>query len=661
MPEFLVWLLLSLGSGAAYALLGNGIVAIYKGSGVLNFSQGAIAMFATFCYLALTKDQGLNHWVALAVVMAGAAICGALVAVLILRPLRNAPTLAKVLVTLGLLTGLQGLAAIIWGNQALLVPSLLPTDGISVGDNFVGEDRLYMAGIALAITAVLWAVYRFTRLGLATQAVSQSERGASLLGFSPTTISAINWGLGSALAALAGVFIAPITTLDVATLPLVVVPALAAALVGRFSSFWITTLAAFGIAWAETATFSLWTLQGVQSAVPFVIVIAVMVVAGRALPSRGALSEGRPARAPLGFRVRLTPTLLFSGAAVILFAVLSTTYSTALAYSLTAAIIALSLVVLTGFVGQISLMQMTFAGIGGLFTAKFASNWGIPFPLPIVMAAIVAAPIGAVLGSPALRVRGLSLAIVTLGAAVAIDAVIFQNGTISHGNEGLEVPSPHLWGFSLDPFEHTMRFGVFTLIALVLVALLVGNVRRSGIGRRMLAVRSNERAAAASGVNVPMVKLQAFALSSAIAALGGGVLAYANPFLLLGEGAFGATPSINLLIMAYIGGIALVSGGVLGGLVISGGVLYALLSGISGFSDWYPLLSGVALILTLIMQPDGATEYVGRHLRRLLGMARARRAPGSGGPPGSDGSRPPSERPAPAPATAAVRAPLRGS
>lgn len=635
MPDFIVWLLLSLGAGAAYALLGNGIVAIYKGSGVLNFAQGGIAMFSTFGYLALVNDN-VPKGLAVVIVMTLAAIGGALFAIGILRPLRNAPTLAKVLVTLGLLTALQGLAAVIWGNQALIVPSLVPTNGIKVGNNFVGEDRLYMAGIALVSTAVLWAAYRFTRLGLATQAVSQSERGAALLGFSPTTISAVNWGLGSALAALAGVFIAPITSLDIQTLPLVVLPALTAALVGRFSSFWITTLAAFGIAWAESATFSLWTLQGVQEAVPFVVVILVMVVVGRALPSRGALAEGRPARAPIGFRARPIPTLAFSAVAVLLFAVLSDKYSIALAFSLTTAIIALSLIVLTGFVGQISLMQLTFAGIGGLLTAKFASNLGIPFPLPIIIAAIVAAPIGAALGSPALRVRGLSLAIVTLGAAVAVNAVIFENLTIAHGNEGVAVPSPHLWGFSLDPLEHPMRFGVFCLVALVFVALLVGNVRRSGIGRRMLAVRSNERAAAVSGVNVPAVKLQAFALSSSIAALGGGVLAYANSFFVVGTGAYGAFPSISLLIMAYIGSIAAVSGGVVGGLVISGGVLYALLSGISGFSDWYPLLAGVGLIQVLLVHPDGIAEYFGKRLRRLAERVLGRR--GSGRPPGPLGS-----------------------
>lgn len=628
MPEVFVWLVLSLGAGSAYALLGNGIVAIYKGSGVLNFAQGGIAMFATWCYLALV-DASIAQGVALVIVMIGAAICGAALAVGILRPLRDAPTLAKVLVTLGLLTALQGLAALIWGNNAMLMPSLLPSEGISIGDSFVGEDRLYMAGIALISTLLLWAAYRFTRLGLATQAVSQSERGASLLGYSPTAISAFNWALGSALAALAGAFIAPLTTLDTATMPLVVLPALAAALIGRFSSFWITTLAAFGIAWAETAAFNLWTLPGIQSAAPFLIVIAVMVIAGRAMPSRGALSEGRPPRAPFGFQVRPYPVLAFAAVAVVLFAVLNTTYATALALSLTMAIIALSLVLLTGFVGQISLMQLTFAGIGGLLTAKFATDWGaIPFPLPIVLATIVAAPIGALLGSPALRVRGLSLAIVTLGAAVAVDAVIFQNDDITRGLDGLPVPAPNLWSFSLDPFEHPMRYGVFVLIALTIVALAVGNVRRGGIGRRMLAVRGNERAAAVSGVNVSAVKLQAFALSSSIAALGGGVLAYANPFIVVGSGAYGALPSISLLIVAYIGSIAAVSGGVVAGLIATGGVLYVLLSDIGGFADWYPLLAGVGLIQILMFHPDGLAEFFGKRLRRLGGKIFGRGAPG---------------------------------
>jgi branched-subunit amino acid ABC-type transport system permease component len=653
MPEVLVWLMMSLGAGAAYALLGNGIVAIYKGSGVLNFAQGGIAMFATWCYLALV-ERDVPGGLALAVVMVGAGIGGALIATGVLRPLREAPALAKVLVTLGLLAALQGLASLLWGNEATIVPSLLPSDGVSLGDAFVGEDRIYMAVIALGATALLWVAFRFTRLGLATQAVSQSERGAALLGYSPTMISALNWGLGCALAALAGVFIAPVTSLDTATMPLVVLPALAAALVGRFSSFWITTLAAFGIAWAETAVFQLWTLPGAQTAAPFVIVILVMVVFGRALPTRGALSAGRPPRSPAGFRTRLIPVAVCSAVAVLLLSVFNTTYASAMAYSLTMGILALSLVVLTGFVGQISLMQLTFAGIGALLTAKLATDWGaLPFPVPILLAAIVAAPVGALLGSPALRVRGLSLAIVTLGAAVTVDALIFKNDDITRGLDGLPVPSPELLGLSLDPFAHPTRYGIFVLVVLVVVALAVGNVRRSGIGRRMLAVRSNERAAAVAGVDVPAVKLQAFALSSSIAALAGGVLAYANPFLVLASGAYGAFPSIFVLIMVYIGSIAAVSGGIVAGIIAVGGVFYVLLSSISGFSDWYALVSGIGLIQILLLHPDGLAEYFGKRLRLLAGRVAGR--PGAeSGPPGPSEPRPPSAPAAPERAPAPV-------
>jgi branched-subunit amino acid ABC-type transport system permease component len=647
MPDVFVWLLMSLGAGAAYALLGNGIVAIYKGSGVLNFAQGGVAMFATWCYVALI-DGGTPEALAVVIVMAGSAIGGMLLAGVVLRPLRNAPTLAKVLATLGLLIALQGLAALIWGSDPVTVPTLLPNDGISLGDHgFVGEDRLYMAGIAIVVTVLLWAAFRFSRLGLATQAVSQSERGAALLGFSPTVISAFNWGLGSALAALAGILIAPVTSLDTASMPLVVLPALAAALVGRFSSFWITTLAAFGIGWAETVVFQIWTQPGAQTAAPFLVVILVMVIAGKALPSRGALSTGRPPHAPVGFRNRWIPAVAFSGVAVVLFAVFDNTYSSGLAFTLTMAILALSLVVLTGFVGQISLMQLTFAGAGALLTAKLATDWGsLPFPVPILLAALIAAPIGVLLGLPALRVRGLSLAIVTLGAAVAVDAVVFKNGDITRGLDGLPVPSPELAGFSLDPFAHPMRYGVFVVVALVLVALLVGNVRRSGIGRRMLAVRSNERAAAVAGVNVSAVKLQAFALSSSIAALSGGVLAYANPFLVLAGGGYGAMPSINILVLAYIGGIAVISGSVVAGVAATGGVLYVLLSNISGFADWFALVSGLGLIQVLIFHPDGVAEFFGTRLRALAGRIGGRR--GDGGSPAAPPSAPDRERPRPA-------------
>lgn len=426
MSNFILYLLLGLGTGAAYALVANGIVTIYKGSGILNFAQGGIAMFAAYCYLALLNG-GVPKGLAVLITAAGAAVGGALIAVGVVRPLRNAPALAKVVATLGLLSALQGLAALIWGNETLLVPSIFPHGSVTLfNGTHLGVDRLYMLGVALVIAVILWAGFRFTRLGLGTQAASENERGAALLGFSPTAVAAANWALGSVLAALAGIIIAPLTGVDEQQLPLIVLPAMAAALVGRFSSFGITTIAAVIIGMVQSELLNLWSQQGVETAAPFIVVIVVMVFAGRGLPTRGTVSEGRPPRATSG-RIRPVTLVLAIGIAVAALALFNSTYQGAMATSLATGAMALSLVVVTGYVGQVSLMQMTFAGLGGFITAKMAYNLGVPFPLSIIIAAIIAAPIGAMLGLPALRVRGMSLAVVTLGAAVAIDAIVFQN------------------------------------------------------------------------------------------------------------------------------------------------------------------------------------------------------------------------------------------
>ncbi len=618
MPNVILYLLLSLGAGAAYALLANGIVAVHKGSGVLNFAQGAVAMLGTYCYLDLVQS-GVSKYLAIGIAVAGSAVAGVFFSVAIFRPLRAAPALAKVVATLGLLVALQGIAQIVWGANATIVPSLFPENGVQISGAFIGVDRFWMAGTALVIALLLWAGFRFTRLGLATQATSQNEKGASLLGFSPTVISAANWALGCALATIAGAMIAPITTLDTGSMPLLVLPALAAALVGRFASFGITTAAAFGIGWAQVWMFHTWTLPGVQTAAPFVVVILVMVVAGRALPGRGAISEGRPPWAPVGAN-RWIPIALCSAVGAVLIVTLNSTYQSAFVTTLTMGVLALSLVVLTGYVGQISLMQMTFAGIGGFITAKFATNYHVPFPLSIVLGAVIIAPIGAALGLPALRVRGLSLAVVTLGAAVAVDAVLFQNQGWTNGTDGVTVPSPRIGSFSLDPFAHPARYAIFVLIALVLVVIMVGNLRRSGAGRRMLAVRSNERAAAVAGVNVRAVKLQAFALSSSIAGLAGGLLAYSNPFFVVGNSGFAALPSITLLTIAYIGGIASISGAVMAGVIASGGILFVLIvTEIGDLGNYYILGSGIGLVWTVLAHPDGVAPFFGE---RITGLAR---------------------------------------
>ncbi len=234
-------------------------------------------------------DKGL----AFAVTLALSAIGGVLIYTLVIRPLRQAPQLAKLVVTLGLLLALQSAATLVYGSETRAVPAILPTDSVTILDVSFGRDRLWLLGIMVGLAIVLWAIYRFSRFGLATQASAESEKGAVLLGYSPDAIGAANWAIACALAATAGILIAPITSLTGTTFTLLIIPALAAALIGRFSSFGLTALTGvlIGIAQSEITRyqteFPSWLpQQGLKDSLPFVIIIVAMVATGKLIPPR---------------------------------------------------------------------------------------------------------------------------------------------------------------------------------------------------------------------------------------------------------------------------------------------------------------------------------------------------------------------------------------
>jgi branched-chain amino acid transport system permease protein len=637
--DFLVFAVLGLGAGVAYLALAFGVVVVYKGSGVLNFAHGGIAMVAAFVYADLSGTQagqaGLSRYVALLIVLVGGSVFGLLLYFLVMKHLRRAPVLAKVVATLGLLAALQGFTTLHWGAvYSGDVLSLFPTHGVSIGGGAsVGVDRFYGAGVAAVVTVALAWLYTRTRFGLATRGAAESEKGASLLGYSPDVIASLNWALGCALAALAGVIIAPIAGLDSGKLPLMILPALAAALLGRFRSFTIAAGVALGIGIAQSELTRYWSDQpGVNVAVPLAVVIVAMIVSGRLIPQRGALSEGRPPKTPSG-RIPVVPACLALAATVALLIFASPTYQAATATSIGFAILALSLVVITGFTGQISIAQMTFAGLAGLFLSKLELELGVPFPLSVLLASLLAVPVGVLVGLPALRVRGINLAVVTFALAFAVTAVVFENpkwtGSDVFG-AAAPISPPSIAGWSLDGFVHPDRVGLLGLAILLVTVALVSNLRRSSTGRKMLAVRSNERAAAAAGIGLSRAKLQAFAISSFIAGLGGCVLSYANNQVNFPQ--FSASASIALITIAYIGGIASISGAMIAGGAVAGGVSYVLMSGIPGYEDYFLPVSGVLLIVTVLAQPDGIAPLAQEQWRAM--RARWRRTVASDAPAG---------------------------
>jgi branched-chain amino acid transport system permease protein len=653
--QLLLFALLGLGTGSLIAGIALGVVLFYRGSGVINLATGAIAMLAGYSFWSLrTGTFGADVPTAPALVITLVVILafGVLMELLAFRPLQAASPLAKLAASLGVLLSLQAAMLLAFGIASKPQPTVLPGDLVEVLGVSVPVDRFILAGIVVAAALLLAALYRWSRFGLATRAASEDEVYAMLAGLSPNRLSMANTLLACLVAGGLGVLAASITQLNSQTLPLQIVPALAAALLARFTSFGIACAAGLLLGMATNVLYYLQTqnwfptdhgvpLPGVQQLFVFVVIVIAMFWRGASLPGRGELIEKRLPGVPRPEKIVRT-ALIASAVCAVALVVLPWDFRQALVVSLLGALICLSLVVITGFVGQISVVQLALAGVAGFTVSHMAVDHGIEFPLGPIIGIAIATLLGLVIGVSALRVRGVSLAVVTLAGAVAIEQFGFVNSTWGGGSGASPVPSPHLFGFNLGP-DSSFRglddslpspvFGFFTLGCLVLLCLLVANVRRSSFGQRMLAVRSNERAAAAAGINVTAVKLAAFALAAFIAGVAG--VLYSYNFGSVSAVRFGALSALGLIAFAYVGGITMVSGAIFAGLISTAGLFpYALDKwfGVSGY--WALLFAGLALIVTLILNPEGVAgaEYRKKQERKKKRLAKRAAAAVEGAP-----------------------------
>jgi branched-chain amino acid transport system permease protein len=657
LQDILLFILLGLGPGALIAGIALAVVLTYRGSGIINLATGGIAMLAGYAYWSLkTGEYGTEFGTAPALVLTLVITLavGVLIELVAFRPLRNAAPLAKLVSSLGVLLVAQASMLLAFGTSQKPQPSILPSDTVEVLGTNVPVDRFILAGIVIAIAVALALLYRFSRFGLATRAASENELSALLSGLSANELSMVNTLLASVVAGAVGVLAASITQLDATSLPLQVVPALAAALLARLTSFGIACAAGLGIGIVNSLIDYVSTkswfptdqgvpLPGVKELIAFLIIITAMFLRGAALPARGELIERRLPDVPRPQRL-LLPAVTLTILCAVALVVLPFDFRQALINSLIGTVMALSLVVITGFVGQISVVQLALAGVAGFTVSHLGVDAGIGFPLAPILGASAAVLLGELTAVSALRVRGVSLAVVTLGAAVAIVQFGFINSTWGGGATGSPVPEPHLLGLDLGP-QSAFRgldgglpspvFGWVVLAVTVALCLLVAAIRRGNLGRRMLAVRSNERAAAAAAVDVRNVKLVAFGISAFIAGVAGTLYAY--NFGSVSASRFDAITALGLIAFAYAGGITLVSGAVFAGLISTQALVPHALDewfGISG--NWFLLFGGVLLIFTLIQHPEGVAGafYKRLHRDRAAGArAAAERlaAPSAGG------------------------------
>lgn len=619
---------------------------------MVNFATGTLSLLGAYTYAFLRQGEVLlplpfvpetielpflfDFWSAALISVALCAVVGLLLYLIVFRPARSAPAVAKAVGSIGVMVVLTGLFTIRVGSTGVRTDPILPNGTWQIGEIRVTQDRVYFALTIVAITFALVAAYRFTRFGLVTRAVAETEKGAYLSGIAPDRVAALNWMISAAVAGISGVLIAPIVPPTPFGYTFFIVPALAAAVIGQFK-FMVPAVAAglaIGMLQSELTYFRgqhQWLPSaGLAEIVPLVLILVVLVLRAKPLPSRGVVILQALGRAPRPRSLR-NPVLAGSAIGAVSLVAMQGAWRSALITSMILAIVCLSLVVVTGYAGQISLAQLTLAGVSGFILGPLTTDTSIPFPIAPLLAALGATVVGVVIGLPALRVRGLPVAVVTLALGVAIEAVWFRNSEYV-GTSGKNVDGPTLFGLNLRARVATdfprIEFGLLVLVVLIGVATGVAKLRTTRLGSEMLAVRANERSAAGAGIDVVRVKLIAFAIGSFIAGLGGALIAYFQGNVTFD--AFTTFVGLSLFATAYIGGITSVSGGLFAGFLVVGGLSAKVAGLIPDFGAWYAVLGGVGLVYTVVKNPEGVVGPI--HAKLAAKRRAVETAPGDPSP-----------------------------
>jgi branched-chain amino acid transport system permease protein len=648
MHLFLEYTILGLVTGAVYGIAASGLVLTYTTSGIFNFAQGAMAMLAAFTYWQFRYDWNWPAPLALFVVIAVLApLVGTLLYGGIMRGLRETAEVTKIVVTIGIMLGLIALAQWIWN------PGVPRTDQLFFGGAakfqvfgvYVTDHEAIALGCGVLIAVGIRLLFKSTRTGVAMRAVVDNPALLQLNGGRPERLAAFSWALGGALAALAGVLITPISggTLDVHVLTLLVLDSIAAAMFGRLRSIWLTFAGAIVLGLAGTYVLGYfpptWSwASNFRIALPMIVLFVVLLVLPHDRLRGATLLRTRERFTVPTLRSAATWGVLLVAAVLLLEPIMGTADMGALSIGITYAIIALSLTLLTGYAGEINLAPVSFGaiatiivfhlGLSGTGSGQRITVWGI------IVGVVVTALVGGLIALPALRLRGLYLALATLAFGVFVSDMviadiaphvlpifhvhfsIFPDGT-------LQIPAPKFGPVDLTSQKTflTVSTCIFVLIGIGLIAL-----RRSNYGRRLTAMKDSPAAAATLGQNLVKLKLSVFMLSAAIAGLGGILLSAqtgsvnANTFIIF--------VSLALVMLTVVGGIGSVAGALMGG-ILAGTAFTALTSTFQNLSTdhggggFWSVLANLSLVapaligVSLGRSPSGAVPDIVASYRPL--------------------------------------------
>jgi ABC-type branched-subunit amino acid transport system permease subunit len=618
-------LIAGLADGPLAALLASGLIIKFRCSRVLDFSHGAVATLAGYMFIWAVTTMHWPTWVGIVLGIVSAAATSGLFQAFVIWPARAMPALSKLVASLGLMLVITSALPLLFGTpyQAVNLVSGQPI-GLGFGrPEFLLERNIALvAVVTIVLTVALILTYKFTRFGRASVAISDNQRMTELLGYSSRRTELLNWILGGALAGLAGVLFSTLSAPSPISLTEVLMMALAIALVTGFRSFGGMLLVGFVVGLLQAIFlrygFNLqqWTqLTGWGDAIPLTLIIVAMLVAGRSIASKGQGLERPLPDAPIA-RHPLRSGVIALVLGAIWLVVIPSGWVDASTEALIMTVMALSLVVLAGYTGQLSLAQLSLAGFGAYAAARTATVWHLAFPLPILIGAVAAVPFALVFGVAAVRVRGMSLAVATLAFAIVADDMFFNSG-LTGASGGMTMPPTSVFGLSLDSLNHERALAGLVLVIAVLVSVAAMYLRRSALGLRMLAIRANERGAAASGIPVARTKLLAFTIGGAIAGLAGSLEAYRE--VQISWSNFSFENSILLLAFAFLAGTTYVSGAWLTGAIVNGGLLSIWLTFQGNGGVIFDIFAGFAVMAVVLLHPSGVTY----DLKRLAALPAA--------------------------------------
>ena len=603
MSEFLAYTVAGLCTAGILAIAASGLVLTYTTTGVFNFAHGAIGMLGAFTYWQLHVEWGLPEAVAFALVLfVIAPIFGAVLEAGLMRRLVGTAEATQLVITVSLLVAALGVGQWLWSpDESHPLDHFWDGNKVSIGGLNVTWHAIFALIVAALVAGGLRLLLYHSRPGMTMRAAVDDRKLAMLNGARPDHSAMLAWAIGCSLAALAGILAAPDQGLSHTTLTLLIVNAYAAAIFGRLRSLPLTFLGAVILGLADSygtgyLDLSNQYLGGFRAAIPVLILFIVLIV----LP-QSRLRGHRVARTrehyPLPtYRGSLVACVLLVAATSVVATMVTDANALTLSKVFAIGIIALSLVPLIGYAGQISLCQMSFAGIGAVAMSHLSSNGSLT---GLVWAALIAGLVGALVALPALRLSGIYLALATAAFAVVLDSWIFRLPSFNIGPVDIKmfelgsIPVHRLHVPLVDPTSEK-SFLVVLAVAFCICALVVVALRRSSLGERLLAMKDSPAACATLGLNLTLTKVVVFSLSAAMAGVGGAIYGGASGTVTADR--FTLFASLPLALLAVVGGIGSAGGAMFAGLVLYGIPLAsASLAWFAGPALVLPGLMGVGL------------------------------------------------------------------